>query len=323
MPRENVHWLVAERSAALLASGPFGPALARCPNGLRLGAVLHDVLYYLRGEHPEALKELPHRLHGAHGEDTFELLRLYARHMFARRDDPLPTAVFVGLSAHIFADALMHPLVYHLTGNYYDPDPQRRTRAIRNHRALEALLDMVAAGGPDAVLSRSLREVVDGLEGRLSLALPAELLGGMAGVESKAAGKALGEALDTYCTMQALCRMPTLSRWLHDLRAWLPDKAREIAALFYAPQLWEGRAAFSGPMTYRNPYSAEAATRSLAELMDLAVRHTVLFCQGQAPGLAARGELTAAAPGPSLDMGLPGAPASRATHFSERPLPFD
>lgn len=323
MPKEVVHWMVAGRTAGLLASGPFGPALARCPNGLKLGAVFHDVLFYLRGEHPEGLKELPHRLHGSHGEDTFELLRLQAAHMHARRDEPLPTAFFVGLASHVFADATLHPMIYHLTGNYYDPDAQKRTGAIRRHRALECLLDMQAAGGADAVLGQSLRGLVDSLEGRLSLACPPEALAELAGCSAEAAKKGLGEALDTYCTMQSLCRMPALARFLRDIAWLLPDKLREITALFYAPQLWEQRGAVAGSIAYRNPVTGEARAASLAELLEEAAQRAAAFCARQAPLLAAGRGLADAGPGPSLDMGLPGEAVAQARHFASRLIPAD
>ncbi|MBA4357996.1 MAG: hypothetical protein C0405_09770 [Desulfovibrio sp.] len=323
MPREMVHWLVAERAAGLLASGPFGPALARCPNGLRYGAVFHDVLFYLRGEHPEALKELPHQLHGAHGEDTFELLRLYAPHLFAQRAQPLPTAFFVGLVAHIFTDAFLHPLVYFFTGNYYDADPARRTLAVRRHRTLEVLLDMVAMGGLAGLEKRSLRVVVSALEGPLSLACPPEILGRLAGVDASAAAKAQDAALETYETVQTLSRLPTLARWARELEGWLPAKGRELAALFYAPQLWEERAAVQGQLTYRNPATGEGCTQTLAGLMELAARHTAWFCSAQASGLMARGQLTETGPGLSLDMGSPGLSTAQAKHFAARTLPAD
>lgn len=323
MPREMVHWLVAERAATLLASGPFGPALSRCPNGLRLGAVYHDLLFYLRGEHPQALVELPHRLHGAKGEDTFELPRLYAAHMFAQRAQPLPTAFFVGLVAHIFADAILHPLVYFFTGNYYDADPVRRSAAVRRHRTLEVLLDMVALGGLAGLEGRSLRVVVGALEGPLSLACPPEITARLAGVDAPAAAKAQLAALDTYCTVQSLSRIQSLARFVRELEGWLPAKARELAALFYAPQLWDRRAAVEGPLSYRNPATGEQTNQTLAGLMELAATHTARFCASQAPGLTARGELTATGPGPSLDMGLPGASTARARHFSARILPAD
>lgn len=323
MPKEIVHWMVAERAAGLLSGGQFGPALSRCPKGLRLGAVWHDILFYLRGEHPAGLKALPHLLHGSHGEDTFELLRLHARHLHARKDQPLPTAFFVGLASHIFADAAIHPLVYHLTGNYYDTDEKRRTGAVRRHRALECLLDMVAAGGPVAVLGQSLRELVAGLEGPLDLACPPEAVAALAGCAPKAARQGLADALDTYCTMQALCRMPTLSRLLRELSTLLPDSLREIAALFYAPQLYEQSAAVSGRMDYRNPVTGEALSASLAELMEQAARRTAEFCAAQTPAIMARGELAEVGPGPSLDMGLPGISVSQARFFAARFLPTD
>jgi hypothetical protein len=323
MPKEVVHWMVAGRAAALLSSGPFGPALARCPRGLALGAVWHDVLFYLRGDHPEGLRTLPHRLHGSHGEDPFALLRLQAAHMYARRDQPLPTAFFVGLAAHVFTDAAIHPLVYHLTGNYYDTDAKRRTGAIRRHRALECLLDMIAAGSPQAVLGQSLRALIDGLEGPVGLACPPESAAVLAGCTAAQAAKGLAEALDTFCTMQSFCRMPAVARFLRETAWLLPDKLREIAALFYAPQLWEQRAAVAGPVAFRNPVSGEARTAGLAELMEEAAQRTASFCARQAGSLLAGRGLADRGPGPSLDMGLPGVSVDQARYFADHLLPAD
>ncbi|MBI5518744.1 MAG: zinc dependent phospholipase C family protein [Desulfovibrio sp.] len=326
MPKEIVHWMVAKRAGELLSGGPYGPALSRCPNGLLLGSVWHDILFYLRGEHPAGLKALPHRMHGSHGEDSFEILRVQAAHMHARKDQPLPTALFVGLVSHIFADAMIHPLVYHLTGNYYDADEKRRTGAVQRHRALECLMDMVVAGGPDAVLERSLRSLVNGLEGTLALAVPPEGVAGLAGLSESgatAAQKGLLDALDTYCTMQSLCRMPTVARLLRDLSGFMPAGLREIAALFYAPQLFDQRDAVSGRISYRNPATGEELSATLAWLMEQAARRTAEFCAAQAPAITARGQLADAGPGPSLDMGLPGVPASQARFFASRLVPVD
>jgi len=323
MPKEIVHWMVAARSAELLAGGPFAPALARCPSGLRLGAVYHDVFFYLRGEHPAGLKALPHRLHGSHGEDSFDLLRLEAAHLHARKADPLPTAFFVGLVSHIFADATLHPLVYHLTGNYYDQDEKRRTGAVRRHRALECLLDMVAAGGPEGVLDQSLRGLVNALEGPLALACPPEALARLAGCDTSAAAKGLAESLETYCTVQSLIRMPTLARLAREFSGLMPGSLRELAALFYAPQLYEQQGEVSGRLRFRNPATGEALQGTLAELMELAARRTAAFCAAQAPSIAAKGVLAGEGVGPSLDMGLPGVPVTEARYFAARLLPAD
>jgi hypothetical protein len=323
MPKEIVHWMVAERAAELLADGPFGPSLARCPNALRLGAVFHDTLFYLRGSHPPPLKELPHRLHGSHGEDSFDLLRLLAAHVHAERANPLPGAFFVGLASHIFADAAIHPLVYHLTGNYYDADERKRTGAVRRHRALECLLDMVAAGSPEGVLDPSLRALIASLEGPLALACPPEVLASLAGCDAKSAGKAVADALETYCTMQALIRMPTLARLAREFSGMLPASLREIAALFYAAQLWEQKDAVSGRVRYRNPATGEAFQASLAELMEQAARRTAAFCAAQAASIAKSGALAGEGAGPSLDMGLPGVPVTAARHFAARLIPAD
>jgi len=323
MPKEIVHWMVAARAADLLSDGPFGPALARCPNGLRLGAVYHDALFYLRGEHDEGMKALPHRLHGSHGEDSFDLLRLQAAHLHARRTEPLPTAFFVGLASHIFADATLHPLVYHLTGNYYDTDEKRRTGAVRRHRSLECLLDMLAAGGPEEVRDMSLRALLNDLEGPLALACPPESLARLAGCGVDAARKAIGDAFETYYTMQGLCRMPVLAGLLRDFSPFMPGSLREIAALFYAPQLYDQKGAVEGRLGYRNPVTGDRYSGTLAELMELAARRTAGFCAGQAKPLASAGALKDEGVGPSLDMGLPGVSVTQARYFASRLLPAD
>jgi hypothetical protein len=323
MPKEIVHWMVAARAADLLSDGPFGPALSRCPGGLRLGSVYHDALFYLRGDHPEGMKNLPHRLHGSHGEDSFDLLRLQAAHLHARKNEPLPTAFFVGLASHIFADATLHPLIYYLTGNYYDTDEKRRTGAVRRHRALECLLDMLAAGGPEEVRDQSLRALLNGLEGPPALACPPESLARLAGCGVGAAQKAMEAALDTYCTMQSLCRMPVLAGLLRDFSGFLPGSLREIAALFYAPQLYEQKGAVEGRLSYRNPATGDRYTGSLAELMELSARRTAAFCAAQARSLAVSGTLKDEGAGPSLDMGLPGVPVTQARYFASRLLPAD
>ena len=323
MPKENIHWLVAQRAAARLTSGPFGPALCRCPAALRLGAISHDTLYYLTGDHPQGMKDLPELLHGAHGEDTFALLRAQAAHLHARKDSPLPTAFFVGLASHIFADAVMHPFVYYHTGNYYDPDPERRTAAIRRHRTLECLMDMVALGSPEAARKTSLRQLVNTVEGPLALAYPPSIAAGLAGVAENTAAKALASALDTFCTMQALSRMETLAQLTHVLAPLLPAKMREITALFYAPQLWEQRGKLSGTLPYNNPVSGEAHSASLNALIEQAAERTASFCQAQAAEIISTGQLAETTPGPSLDMGLPGAPITLARYFAPRPLLVD
>lgn len=323
MPKEIVHWTVARRAGELLAGGPFAPALARCPNGLLFGAVWHDILFYLRGQRPAGLKALPHRLHGSHGEDSFEILRAQAAHLHEKRSQPLPTAMFVGLASHIFADVTLHPLVYYLTGNYYDPDERRRTAAVRRHRALESLLDMVAAGGPEAVEGQSLRALANGLEGPLALAVPPRTLAALAGCPAADAQQGLMDALETYCLMQALCRTPTLARLAHDLSPILPDALREIAALFYAPQLYGQRAAAEGRLDWRNPATGEARTGTLAGLMEHAARRTAEFCTAQADSIMAHGQLAHREAGPSLDMGLPGVSVAQARFFAPVPLPRD
>ena len=185
-------------------------------------------------------------------------------------------------------------------------------------------MDMVAAGGPDAVRSQALGELVDGMEEPLAQASPPALLARLCGAGEDQAARALQDALSSYRTMQALCRSESLSSAAHALSPLLPAKAREIAALFYAPQLWEQRSALSGTIAYRNPASGQADSATLAGLMERAARQAADWCAAQAPEILRSGRLAhvqgGTSPGPSLDMGLPATPTSAARHFAQRPL---
>ena len=144
MPKELIHFKTAQRTAALLEKTKFAPCLHAHPQGLLLGSVFHDALFYGITPSARPLERLTHRLHGADGQDTFTLLRLQTQHAAEAKDRKLPAAMLVGMVSHIFADVVMHPMVWHFSGDYYATDLNERSRARQRHRALESLMDMVA-----------------------------------------------------------------------------------------------------------------------------------------------------------------------------------
>jgi hypothetical protein len=57
--------------------------------------------------------------------------------------------------------------------------------------------------------------------------------------------------------------------------------------------------------------------------MEEAAQAAAAFCARQAPSLVAGRGLSEPGPGPSLDMGLPGAAVGQARHFASRLIPAD
>lgn len=139
MPRELVHWKVLSLATDQLPSGVLRSSLVEHSAASQIGAMAPDAPYYFRlgGTPFEAIAE---KIHGAHGEDTFDPIRT----MFQTLSDKSHSgeiAFIAGFLSHLVTDIYFHPMVYALSGNYYDIVPEQRKRARADHRLLETYLD--------------------------------------------------------------------------------------------------------------------------------------------------------------------------------------
>jgi hypothetical protein len=330
MPKDIVHWLVAQRSADALGGAPgaevYGPAIHERWPCLLLAAVLHDALYYLRVEAPESVRRLPNILHGQHGEDTHSLLRLQLAHVASapdaqQRDSRI--AALVGLASHIQADALMHPAIYHLTGRYDDPDPQQRTKAVQRHRLMETVMDIAACHGRALVKRHSLAWLLEQCGGANATALaaifPLDGLAAAHGMTSPALGQGLAASFSLFASLQAWYKSDFASGALYALRGLLPNAAKELAALFYAPQLEAEAGAVAKPLSYAHPVTGAAGVFVLIQAIEAAAQATTALCLEFAPALAGHGNAPQSV-GSSLVTGLPGVGADSMTHFADPAL---
>jgi len=325
MPKEIVHWLVAERTADRLADTAFGPAVRDCAPCVLLAAVFHDALYYLRGAHPAALRKLPGVLHGQQGEDTYALLRLQLAHAAAAANERerLPRlAALVGLASHIEADIVMHPAVYNLTGNYDDADPLRRTKAVQRHRLMESVMDIAACGGLAGLkkhtLARLLHETGGGSAAALGNLFPLEHL---ARAQSEPVDRGAEAAFNLFGRLQSLYTHRLLACALYGLRNFLPEAVKELVALFYAPQLAPRARLFDAPVHYRHPVTDAPGVFELHKAMDAAATTAAALCRSLAPALS--GGAATWAQGYSLSAGMPGIRAEQLTHYAAPPLFWD
>jgi hypothetical protein len=321
MPKELIHFKIAETTAARLAGTRFEPCLRHCPAGLLLGSVLHDVFFYAALPRALPMAKVGHRIHGAGGEDTYALLRLQARRAAAGPERNLPATLLIGLAAHLEADTVMHPMVWHLTGDYYAPTPKEKSLARQRHRALESLMDMVAC--PE-MLGRPLylvRNQVLSLGPALFDALPVDGLADMAGIAPARAASALSSALGLFGRLQGLFPRRGLARTLHAASPWLPNAAREIAALFYAPHWLAQAGLVEGAIRWADPLSGEPQESTLALLMERAADRAAALCRRLEPMVfdGAPGPLDG--PGPSLDSGSPGSATTAMHHVAAHPIP--
>ena len=100
-----------------------------------LGSVFPDIFFHRK----DSLK-LADFLHGKNGEKTNELIFDFLD-LVKKEESKKDLAFIFGYLTHATLDITFHPVIYYLTGNYYDENEEKRIKAQENHRALETLWD--------------------------------------------------------------------------------------------------------------------------------------------------------------------------------------
>lgn len=280
MPKEITHWLIAEALSKKLEGTFLEGPLRRNKNLLRIGAIIHDApYYYLKGDFDTRFGSLPKKLHGT-VDDAVELVESLLRYLpwCQEGEKEQLTAFLVGLVTHLFADALMHPMIYYLSGPYDAPELRRRTVARQDHRRLESLVDMCLAGGYNGVRGYSLAEYIRNAEMpllRLHHHLGKIWLGDE---DTERFAEGLLFSFRLFSLMQSLYRNRLLGRIVPLLFQVVPPRAREVLALFYSPGLMNHCRKIEGEISYRHPSTGEIRRQSIHVLFQDAVDRSMEFC---------------------------------------------
>lgn len=321
MPKELIHFTIAELTARRLTKTAFGPCLKAAADAMLLGSVAHDALFYAVTPGGKPLEKLSHKLHGADGQDTHTLIRMQTELAASSDEKNLPAAVLVGLASHLCADIVMHPMVWHFTGNYYGDDPVERSKSRQRHRAMESLMDMVACRNMIGRARYSLRRMLRRTPDLLETGLPVARLAEMASMHTEAAKAQLGTAWSIFAMFQAAFTVRPLSSVLYAARPWLPRSMAEITTLFYAPQLMKQAPMLSGLINYAHPVTGDTMQHSLQDLMNTAADRASDLC-GRLENTVFHGApLELPETGPSLDSGMNGVPTTAMHHFAAPPFP--
>lgn len=321
MPKDLIHFKVARMTADRLAGTRFAPALDTCLPGLLLGAVFHDALFYGATKRARPFARLAHRLHGAGGQDTYRLIRLQAAHAAQADNRNMAAALLVGMVSHLFADVVMHPMVWHLSGHYYADDKREKTLARQHHRALESLMDMAVCPemvGRPLFLARNLLLAAGDV---LYDALPVNELAALAETPPEQAPSGIRTAFRIYAGLQSAFPVKFLSRTLFTIMPLLPDAAREIIALFYAPQLKAQTGTIDGNIDYRHPVTGVAASSTIVDMMTEAADRAAGLCTELEGSVFNGRPVELPEDGPSMDAGLSGLSADAMRYFVASSLP--
>jgi len=312
MPKEITHWFVAERTAERLCGTCLGDSALGCPNALKMGAVFPDIPYYLTGTSKlaEMAAVVANEYHGMHGEDTYVLLRTLLA-WSSGHVHPAHKAFLTGVVSHLQTDMVFHPCIFFMTGNYHDADPVKRTRAVRDHRRFEVMLDFhvcrVLGQKPQYFKARKFWK---SLECRQLLGWAEE------DKERPELGVMLKMAVKKFLTAQGLFPNPAVSLIADVLDPFLTDSLKELTALFYRPVPIYLRERLCGIMKYQNPVSGKTCFASVDDLLEQAVEKSIALCKWLESVLAGKNNASFSERGPSLNFGIIGADISLARYFA-------
>lgn len=300
MPKEITHAILAQQIVDRLSDGPLKTAATEHPPAVLLGAAFHDCGYFQLGRRSTCdLEPFSDRLHGAHGEDTFGVLRaLEAPDADA---GPQLRAFLVGVASHIAVDSVFHPCIDYFTGNYHHPDPHRRRLAIQAHRKLEVLLDLFVCGGLRQITRFAVRGSLRALEIPL-----ASLMGSMASRVDAERADALAparvRAFDDLARIQRLMMRTTIVDSLYRLVPLLPAAAGPLLALGYARCVETECERLNHVLVYRDPVTGDRHRHSIAELMKLATAKGIEICDRLDASIAGHDAVLPDCRGPLLEL---------------------
>ncbi len=226
------------------------------------------------------------------------------------------TAFLVGLITHLYADALMHPLIFYLTGPYDARDLRRRTAARQDHRMLETLIDMCLAGGYHRVRGHSLAAYIRDAEMPL-LELHDHLdKTWLRDEDTERFAEGLLSSFRLFSFMQSLYRNRLAGRLAPFLLAVSPPPLRAVLALVYSPRLMRHCWRIEGAIPCRHPSTGEVRSQSIRALFQDAVDRSVEFCLGLEPVLGSGSSVPGAWSLPPVDPSLGFGPGGSLRFFA-------
>jgi len=354
MPRERAHWFVLSEATKLLPKESLvRKALKTEAHWAYLGAVLPDAPYYKGKGTDSFAAEVGEKLHGCEGEDTFAIMRSWAKAIDSAPIlpeqsppiQPLPRnmdswALWLGFLSHLVLDQEAHPMIFYFTGDYYHPDLRQRTLARARHRLLEVYLETLVPRS--AEIPEYISDLCTATLGKSNLPLEflaAQNFSAWSGSPLLPKGHTREQHFDFWrasvmdlAEAQHILLSPARGLFLRALSSipfslFLPPAARfsrlvEFDALFAFGRSNPGPL-LSQILTYRNPASGEEFKKSPLEIFaEAAKRLAALFCAAE-PALAGSvsdGSFLAPGEGTSLCFNLMGVRAAGAVHYSHQGL---
>lgn len=137
MPKENTHILLVNSIIDSLDGGEVKTLLQANYESICFGSIVADTFFYSSNKDIVNISE---ELHGKEGERTNGLIFDMLDHARLHKSENI-LCFAMGYISHCVFDMTFHPVIYYLTGNYYDEDATRSDQAVYRHRLIETKLD--------------------------------------------------------------------------------------------------------------------------------------------------------------------------------------
>ncbi|WP_192499441.1 zinc dependent phospholipase C family protein [Skermanella pratensis] len=335
MPKELTHILFADAVAGDLESGRcagVADLLRHERATLHFGSIATDTLFYgvtlpLLDRDFRPWGDI---IHGEEGEDTGTPVREMLRRLrdgtaagAGSTSGDVKFAFVCGFLTHMALDIVFHPWVYAVTGQYYDPDPVRRTDSQMRHRMVESWLDLLMLGRQGTGLADF--EALEAVRrnGPANLAC-LDFFADCFRAAWRTDGDVGRYARRFYRVQMLLTRLFASSAAMRAValaNRRTDGRARAFLALFYPTRSDRMPADLFDFQGYRHPVTGERVAATLASMWEDARRLAVdlLTAAADIRNGAAPETLDAILEGRSLDVGLSNCPAARAVHFDIYP----
>ncbi|KKR21154.1 MAG: hypothetical protein UT48_C0012G0013 [Parcubacteria group bacterium GW2011_GWE2_39_37] len=137
MPKENTHLYFSHKLIKKIEENKIVEIIKNNLKFFYFGSVMPDTFYYSGNDDIVKISET---IHGRFGNPTNEMVFDFLDEAKAKKSEA-DLAFTFGFLTHCALDMVFHPVIYYLSGNYYDPIPAKAEDAIYLHRHLETYLD--------------------------------------------------------------------------------------------------------------------------------------------------------------------------------------
>ncbi|MDC8832501.1 zinc dependent phospholipase C family protein [Alteromonas gilva] len=309
MPKEVVHWKVAEKVYKSLIDKPkLKEQLEKQYNTYLLGAVFHDALYYYSGENSNFTK-IPDALHSSEKEDSFNLVRAFLdpNNYSCQTVSSAGLAFCIGFASHIFTDKNFHPMIYFFTGDYYSENKQTKLGAVLKHRELESKLDLHVESSAHLKSTYDLNIMVEKGLSELESTMKDTIK--LHGYNLDLKFSDINSCYKNYALARKIYTSKLASKALSFLCPILPKSVEDVLSLSYFKDSFNFPLDFKTQLAYQNPVTGDICRDSVEQLLENSVNETLQFLDYF---LESEMEVKT---GPSLETGIPNTMVSQMKYF--------